>query len=144
MDGDDSYSALGIPKLVRFLQKENLDFISCNRLPFRDKKSMSSIRLLRIKILNLMIWLLYGFRIRDSLSGMWVFHKKALKNRIFKEGGWNFSLEIKLNAINSSKNNFAEFPIVYHDRLFDLSKQTIFKTGIEHFFFLLIKKLNPA
>lgn len=137
MDGDGSYPIKEVPQIIRELIRKNLDFISCNRLPFKEPKKMSVLRASGVRMLNNIIWLLFGYRIKDSLTGMWVF-----KNYIYKqlnpcEGGWDFSLEIKLKAISSNNIKFSEYHIPYNDRVLDLSKQKLFKTGFNHFLYLL-------
>lgn len=136
MDGDGSYPVKEISGIVNELLNKNLDFISCSRLPFKDPKKMSSVRAFGVKILNTLIWFLYGYKIKDSLSGMWVFKRYALDNLMLNQGGWNFSLEIKLKAILRPKTKFAEYPISYHDRIFDISKQNLIKTGLQHCLYL--------
>lgn len=136
MDGDDSYPVLAIRRLVETLDRDKLDFISCDRIPFRDKKEMSFVRTLGVKGLNLFFSLLFGYKIKDCLSGMWVFRREAVQNMNLFEGGWNFSLEIKLNAILSPRIRFAEKSIFYHDRKLDLSKQNLIKTGLQHLLFI--------
>jgi glycosyltransferase involved in cell wall biosynthesis len=140
MDGDGSYPTYEISKAVKYLLKNNLDFISCSRLPFKDPKKMSSIRSLGVKILNLMSFALFGYKIKDSLSGMWIFRKSVLEKIDLSEGDWNFSLEIKLKSIHFPEISFTEYPISYHDRIFDKSKQNLFKTGVIHAFYLLYLK----
>ncbi|MBI2049684.1 glycosyltransferase family 2 protein [Candidatus Roizmanbacteria bacterium] len=144
MDGDGSYPVREIAKIVNCLLKKDLDFISCNRLPFKKPKKMSFIRASGVKILNIFTLFLYGHRIKDSLSGMWVFRRYALDNLILTEGGWNLSLEIKLKVILQSKLKFAERQISYHDRIFDISKQNLFRTGIEHVLYLIRFRLSIA
>jgi len=140
MDGDGSYPTRNIAKIVNYLLKKNLDFISCNRLPFKDPQKMSSIRTLGVRILNLIVFVFFGYKIKDSLSGMWIFRKNVFKKIGLTQGDWNFSLEIKLKSINLPGLSFAEHPISYHDRIFDKSKQNLFKTGITHAFYLLYLK----
>lgn len=142
MDGDGSYPVKEIPLLVRSLIHKNLDIISCNRLPFKRPQDMSSIRALGVNILNLTTWALFGYRIKDSLTGMWVFKKYAYNSLDFSEGGWNFSLEFKLKAITNPKLRFAERHISYQDRVLDLSKQKLFRTGFQHLIYLFMFKLN--
>ncbi|MCL5970117.1 MAG: glycosyltransferase family 2 protein [Patescibacteria group bacterium] len=142
MDGDDSYPVKEVEKMVNYLLKKDLDFISCNRLPFKKPKKMSSIRAFGVKILNLLTWFLYGYKIKDSLSGMWVFKRYVLSDLNLTEGGWNLSLEIKLKAILSPVFRFAEHQISYQDRVFDLSKQNLFQTGLEHVLYLVMFKVN--
>ena len=140
MDGDGSYPVKEIPALIKYLLSEKLDFISCNRLPFKDPKKMSGVRAFGVRILNFITWSLFGYRIKDSLSGMWVFKRAAYDEIKPKEGGWNFSLEIKIKAINNPKFKFSERQISYHDRILDLSKQNLFRTGLEHVFYLFSLK----
>lgn len=143
MDGDGSYPVEEVSKLIKQLDLKKLDFISCSRIPFKNPRSMSPIRTIGVKLLNLFIFLLFGYKIRDCLSGMWVFRRNAINSLNLSEGGWNFSLEIKLNALKSSEVKFSELNISYHDRVFDCSKQNLFRTGLEHSFFLLRKRFLP-
>ena len=142
MDGDGSYPVREITNIVNYLLTKDLDFISCNRLPFKEPKRMSSIRTFGVKALNIFTWFIYGHKIKDSLSGMWVFKRHVLNNLNLLEGGWNLSLEIKLKAILQPNLKFAEHQISYQDRIFGLSKQNLFRTGIEHILFLIRLKLN--
>ena len=136
MDGDDSYPIKKIPYFVNILLKNKLDFISCNRLPFKKPRKMSAVRTFGVKILNITLWLLFGTRISDSLSGMWVFRKNVLDYISLNEGGWNFSLEIKIKTITNPSLRFAEYAIKYKDRVLNISKQNLLQTGIEHVLYL--------
>ena len=142
MDGDGSYPAKEIPLLVMHLLKNKLDFISCNRLPFEDPKKMSIVRSFGVRILNGLILILYGYKIKDSLSGMWVFKRYFYDDLQLTEGGWNFSLEIKLKTIADPRFKFSEKQISYHDRVFNSSKQNIFRTGTEHLIYLFGLRKN--
>jgi hypothetical protein len=102
---------------------------------------MSFVRALGVKILNLTIKLLYGYSIKDSLTGMWVLKRRVLDNSTFHEGGWNFSLEIKLKTIMNKSLRFAERQIFYQDRVLDLSKQNLVRTGLRHLLYLLKLRL---
>ena len=142
MDGDGSYPIKRVANAINYLLKNNYDLLSCNRLPFRNPKNMSSIRSLGVKILNTYAWFLFGYKIEDSLSGMWVFKKSSVKELGLSEGGWNMSLEIKLKTIVNNKLKFGEYKIPYHDRVFDVSKQSIYETGVEHMLYLTRFKTN--
>jgi glycosyltransferase involved in cell wall biosynthesis len=137
LDADGSYPLTSIPHLVEFLIKKNLDFLSCNRLPIRKRKHMSFIRILGVKILNLFIRLLFRYQIKDALTGMWIMKKNVLKKISLCEGGWNLSLEIKIKSILHPEIKFAERKIIYQDRIWGFSKQSLFKTGILHLLYLL-------
>lgn len=140
MDGDGSYPTDRIGKMVNLMEQRGWDFISCNRTSISDMRTRSPIRAFGVAMLNIIFYLLFGYRIKDCLSGMWVFKKATIYNFDLFEGGWNFSLEIKLNAITNSKIKFTEISIPYHDRIYDRSKQNIFKTGLQHLLFLFRAK----
>lgn len=142
LDGDGSYPVKEIPKIVKFLENNKFHFISCNRLPIVQLSKMSFLRMFGVHILNILFWVLYGYKIQDSLTGMWVFKREILPILNLNQGGWNFSLEIKLNAVTSKDINFSEYHIPYQDRIFDQSKQNLFKTGFEHFLFLFTNKFS--
>lgn len=142
MDGDGSYPINAIPYVVEKLNKHRLDFISCNRLPFQNGRTMSLVRMSGVLLFNAFIKVLFGYRINDALTGMWVFKKDILAYLTCKEGGWNFSLEIKLRALAHPKIRFAEYHIPYRDREFDSSKQSLLRTGVQHLVYLLRVKFE--
>ncbi len=142
MDADGSYPIHKIVEVVKYAQKNKLNFISCNRLPILNPKEMSVIRRFGVWVLNTTVRICYGYPIQDSLTGMWVFDKFAARNLHLFEGGWDFSLEIKLQAIHNKDISFTEYHIPYHDRIFDQSKQNLFKTGFDHFIYLLKKRVE--
>lgn len=142
LDGDDTYPASEIPKIIKFMEKNNFDFVSCNRLPLKHKKAISKIRQLGIKILNLEVLFLYGYPIKDILTGMWVVKRETVKKLDLKEGGWNLSPEVKLAAINHPEIKFAQYHIPHFCRNGNLSKQKIWKTGWEHLVYILKRRLT--
>lgn len=141
LDGDGSYPVRKIPKIVRYLLKKNLDFISCNRVCHDSIFKRSQVRSFGVLVLNIFIWLLYGYKIKDSLSGMWIFKKEITPKLLLFEGGWNFSEEIKLSAIINSGINFKEHPIPFHDRIFNQSKLQVFSAGFNYFIYLFKRRL---
>lgn len=142
LDGDRTYPSSKIPEIINFMEKNDLDFVSCNRLPLKNKKAISPTRRLGINILNWEIRLLYGYPISDALTGMWVMRKETAKKLALKEGGWDLSLEIKLEAISSPEINFAEYHIPHFIRDGNLSKQMIWKTGFGHFKYVLKRRFT--
>ena len=142
IDGDDTYPYDAIPKIVELMQEQNLDFVSCARLPLKSKNAISKVRQLGIKILNLEILFLYGKRVSDILSGMWVIRREILPKLNLEEGGWDFSPEIKLAALNHSQVSFAEYHIDHFERNGGASKQKIWVTGLKHFFYILRRRLT--
>lgn len=141
MDGDDTYPAEKIKEIVTYMEKNDLDFVSCNRLPFVNGKTISFTRRIGIKILNLEIAFLYGYFFNDILTGMWVMKKNIVSKLQVRSGDWNFSPEVKLAALYNKDIRFSEYHIPYYLRINGVSKLNLWKTGIEHFFFILKRKL---
>lgn len=142
MDGDDTYPVDKIREIVTYMERNSLDFVSCNRLPFANGKTISFMRRIGIKILNIWIALLYGYSFNDILTGMWVVRKEAINKLQVKSGDWNYSPEIKLSALYHKEIKFSEYHIPYFLRINGVSKLSMWKTGIEHFFFILKRKLT--
>ncbi|MEK7166722.1 MAG: glycosyltransferase family 2 protein [Patescibacteria group bacterium] len=142
MDGDDTYPLNAIKIVVRKMQSEHWNFISCNRLPLRNPKAISKTRQLGIKILNTEISLLYGYPIKDILTGMWVVQKEVVHELNLTEGDWNLSPEIKLAALANPRIRFTEYHIHHFEREYEPSKQQIFKTGFAHLAYIAKRRLT--
>lgn len=140
MDGDDTYPVEKIKEIVTYMEMNGLDFVSCNRLPFCNGKNITFLRRMGIKILNFEVALLYGYLFNDILTGMWVMRRKVVSKLQVRSGDWNFSPEIKLAALYSKDIRFSEYHIPYYLRINGISKLNIWRTGINHFFFILIRK----
>lgn len=135
-DGDATYPLGDIDKVVNYLLNNKLDFISCNRYPLQDGTKIPFKLRLGVNLLNWEIRLLYGFKINDALSGMWVFKKDARDELRLTMGEWNLSPQIKINAATNPRIKFREYPIIQHQRLGE-TKQNYFKTGFAHAIFIL-------
>ncbi len=146
MDGDDTYPIEKIEEIVIYMEKNGLNFVSCSRLPFANGKTITFLRRMGIKILNLEIAFLYGYYFNDILTGMWVMSKEVVNKLNVRSGDWNFSPEIKLAALYNRDIHFSEYHIPYYLRVNGVSKLNMWNTGIGHFFFILKRKLmvdNP-
>jgi len=139
MDGDDTYPLEEIKDVIKFMEKNSLDFVSCRRFPLKKKAVISKVRQFGVWLLNFETRVLYRYPIKDILSGMWVMNKNAKAKLNLREGGWNLSPEIKLNAILNKDIKFAEYHIDHHYRLDEKSKQKIFQTGFNHFVYIFAK-----
>ncbi len=142
MDGDGTYPLVEIKEVIKYMERENLDFVSCRRFPLRKKAVISKIRQFGVWILNTQVRRLYKYPIGDILSGMWVVRKSTAKTLNLKEGGWDFSPEIKLEAITNKEIKFGEYHIDHNYRLDEKSKQKIFQTGFNHFRYILKRWLS--
>lgn len=142
LDGDDTYPADSIKDIVAKMEKDNLDVVSCNRLPLKNKKAISKIRQFGIMILNIEVFLLYGRVIKDVLTGMWCVRKSAVSKLGLRMGDWNLSPEIKISAIVNKNIKFAEYHINHFERLHEPSKQAIWNTGLNHFLYILNRRFT--
>lgn len=142
-DGDATYPIEEIPKIVEFLKKNKLDFVSCSRFPLKNKNSMKKINYLGNIIITFLLNLLWKQKIKDGLSGMWVFKKSAFKKMRLVSNGWNLSEEIKIEAVSNPEIKFNEFHINYHQRE-GFSKLPKIKTGIDNILFLFRKKYRQT
>jgi glycosyltransferase involved in cell wall biosynthesis len=134
-DGDATYPIENLKKVINKMLREDLDFISCNRYPLQQGTKIPFMLRLGVGTLNWEVRLLYGAKINDILSGMWVFNKKAKKHLNLDMGEWNLSPQIKLNALLHPKINFSEYSIAQHQRLGE-SHQAHWKTGFSHLFWI--------
>ena len=142
MDGDGTYPLGEIKDVVDFMNKNSLDFVSCRRFPLKKKAAISKVRQFGVWILNNQVRFLYRYPMGDILSGMWVMSRKAANKLKLSEGGWNFSCEIKLEALVDKDVAFGEYHIDHHYRLGSESKQNIFQTGFNHLFYIFKRWLT--
>lgn len=116
IDGDNTYPATEIKRLVRILLEKDLDFISASRLGNGRPETMKKINYLGNVILTKIMKFLFSRSIEDSQSGMWVFKKQILQKIKPTSNGMAFSQEIKIEVLKN-KYKFAEVRIPYLERL---------------------------
>jgi len=138
MDGDDTYPVKKIKSIIKLMESKKYDVISCNRLPLKNAKAISPIRRLGINLLNAEVQWLFGYKIRDILTGMWVLRRDALPKINPTKGDWNLSIEMKLNAITNRAIRFSEYHINHFERKGNPSKQNLLKTGVTHSVFIVV------
>jgi glycosyltransferase involved in cell wall biosynthesis len=142
VDGDDTYPAYQIKEIVEKMESDKIDFMSCNRLPLNNPKAISKTRQLGILILNLEVLLLYGTRVKDILTGMWIMKKPVFYKLNLRMGDWNLSPEIKISAIFNKHVNFGEYHIDHFAREKEPSKQAIWNTGFNHLAYILKRRFT--
>lgn len=141
-DGDATYPIENLDKIVDHLLDSNLDFISCNRYPLQDGTKIPFKLKFGVWTLNTEAHVLYGVRIKDILSGMWVFKRDVRDHLNLTMGDWNLSPQIKINAATSPDIAFEEYSIAQHQRLGE-SHQNYFKTGFSHALWILKNRFVP-
>ena len=141
LDGDHSYPASIVPKLVEIMVKENMDFITTNRLAGLEPDAMHPIHRVGNWILSTAVRLLFSVRIVDSQSGVWAIRKKALQKILPKSDGMAFSQEIKIRAFKSCK--CLEIPIQYRKRIGNPKIRTMLD-GFKNLIHLVQLKLSTV
>lgn len=144
-DADGTYPIEEIAKIIQYMDTSKKDFIVCERYPvMADSKGIGFKQKLGIGLLNLEIMSLFGIKLNDSLSGMWVFRKDVRDKLKLSDdmGDWNLSPGIKINAALYLRDKFGRYHIKQHMRLGE-TKQDYFKTGFRHAKWILKHRLNP-
>ncbi len=140
LDADCTYPAEDIPGLVKILEDENLDFITTDRLSKMEKGVMSAKHRLGNWILKVTTNLLFGMRIKDSQSGMWVFKKSIIEKIQLISDGMPLSEEIKIEAWRKGLKA-KEVPIVYRMRKGEAKLQS-WQDGFKNLKFLFKKRFR--
>ncbi|MGI0130667.1 MAG: glycosyltransferase family 2 protein [Thermoplasmata archaeon] len=147
LDGDATYPAEEVPRLVRYLIDRSLDFITCDRLSGLDPKAMTREHRIGNRVLNLLMHLAYhryfraagGATITDSQSGMWVFRRSILDRIRLTQDGMPMSEELKLEVVLRGLR-FEELPVRYSER-WGAPKLSSWRDGRQNLQFLLTKRL---
>lgn len=138
-DADLTYPVEDIPKFVRMLQDENLDFITTNRFAYMDKDAMSFRNQIGNGVLNLATRLLFHLNLKDSQSGMWIFRKDILDRLVLKSDKMSFSEELKTEACHFAKCRWKEMPIQYKARVGKI-KLRGWRDGFQNLLYLVKKR----
>jgi dolichol-phosphate hexosyltransferase len=114
MDGDATYPAHAISYLLDTLFIDDLDFVSAARIPIQWTHDFNMIKRYFGNIaLSLTTGVLFGIRLRDSQSGMWVFRKSVLDEIDVLSDGMPFSEEFKIRAFRKRNVVAREVPVQF-------------------------------
>lgn len=145
-DGDATYPVEDVPRLVRMLLDDRLDFITGNRLETLDEKAMTREHRVGNWALNFVVRLAYhrylrsaGTELADSQSGMWVFRRSVLDAVHPTQDGMPFSEELKLDVLLNGLR-FREVPIKYAER-WGAPKLSTWRDGRRNLTFLIQKRI---
>ncbi len=138
-DADLTYPFCDLPKIIKKMEDENLDFITTDRLTNLQPGVMSRSHYFGNLILQLMTKILFKLPCKDSQSGMWIFKRSILSKLNIKSSGMPFSQELKIEAY---KNGFkcAEVPIAYRARIGEVKLSTL-KDGLGNMLHLMTKRI---
>ncbi len=141
LDADCTYPAEDIPRLLKVLVDENLDFISANRFGNMEEKAMSLKHRFGNWVLTTTTNILFRTKLKDSQSGMWVLRKETLKKLELRSDGMPFSEEIKIEAFR--KLGAKEIGISYKRRVGEV-KLSSWKDGRKNLGFLFKKRFGSG
>jgi len=143
-DADGTYPVDRIPAITEILLNDQLDFISCRRKPDDQARNLNNVmRFSGNFILSAMTILLYMRFIKDSQSGMWVFHREVLDSIHLTSGGMPFSEELKIEVWSNRDIRCREvnIPFSYSERLGD-AKLRMWRDGFRNLIFLFAKRVG--
>jgi dolichol-phosphate hexosyltransferase len=143
-DADGTYPVELLPMLVRRLVDGRYDFISARRVPDDQARNLNNIlRFSGNAVLTVCTVLLFFRILRDSQSGMWVFHRRVLEQVELTSRGMPFSEELKIEAWRAKGTRCCEVPIPfsYSSRL-GAPKLRLWRDGWRNLVFLFAKRFG--
>lgn len=149
-DGDATYPVEEIPRLVRRLLDEGVDFLTGNRLAYLDRRAMTMEHRIGNRVLNGFLGVAYhsyfrgvsGGTLVDSQSGFWVFRRSVLDRVSLTQDGMAFSEELKIEALLRGLK-VVEVPIRYGER-WGSPKLSSWRDGLGNLLFLFRKRMDVA
>lgn len=115
-DSDDQHSPCDFWKLMPFI--DDFDIVSGYKCPRSD----AAFRLFISKVMNMLIFFIFGCFLRDINSGFKMFKKKSLNALLENYEGLDFiSTELLIKAF-LMKFNVAEVPVLHFERKFGESR----------------------
>lgn len=141
LDGDTTYPAYDIPRVVKMLLDEDLDFITCDRLSTLKKEAMNKKHRFGNWLLAKTTNVLFLMRLKDSQSGMWVFRREILDKINVTSDGMPLSEEIKIECFKNPEIKAKEIPVEYRIRIGDIKLDT-WGDGIGNWKFLWKKRFR--
>ena len=129
-DGDDTYPADEVNKLIDTFDNFGADMVVGTRLVSFDKKAFRRMHKFGNKLISTIISKLFKRKINDVLSGYRVFSKTLVDNLYLRSDGFEIETEITLQTI--IKNfNIIEIPVPYKERPSgSVSKLNTYKDGM--------------
>ena len=140
MDGDYTYPAGHIHDLLRKAYEDKCDEVIGARVWGRS--NIPLINRIGNKLLTFMFNMLFGTKLKDVLSGMYL-----VKYDILREITWEmkgFSAEVEIAAHTASTGKICECPISYRKRIGEKKLKIIHGLSIGRDIIRLVWRYNPA
>lgn len=150
VDGDASYPVEEVPWLVLHLLEHRLDFVTCDRLTYLDRRAMTTEHRIGNRVLNFALRAFFHSALqeaparvlRDSQSGMWIFRREILDRLKLTQDGMAFSEELKIEVLLRGLR-FEEIPIHYAER-WGAPKLSSWRDGQRNLFYLIWKRFDVS
>ena len=143
-DADGTYPFDKVHEYIDLMLKEGLDFITTNRFAELKHGAMSFKHFIGNSILSFTLRLLYGVKVKDSQSGMWIIKKDALKKIKPLEkfdDGMPFSEELKIEMFSNKEIKAKEIDSCLYERK-GVAKLQSFKDGWRNLKFLFLNRVR--
>ncbi len=139
LDGDATYPAAAVMPLIRLLEVNEVDFISCDRMTLRNENNYTMLHFVGNSVLNLFIRVLFRYRMIDSQSGMWIFRSELYPKMRHLSNGMSFSQDLKIEAFRLGL--VVEVPIKYGVRVTKPKLRT-WRDGFKNLAHIFIKRVS--
>jgi glycosyltransferase involved in cell wall biosynthesis len=139
-DADMTYPFSILPKALKKLEQENIDFINTDRLTNLQKEVMEGSHVFGNWLLTVGTKILFGWPFKDSQSGMWIFKRPIWNHLDVRSSGMPFSQELKIEA-HARGFKCAEIPIDYRARAGEVKLNTV-SDGLGNITHLVRKRIQ--
>lgn len=144
VDGDNTYDAAAAPELVSVLLTRHLDMVNARRITDAAEAYRAGHRFGN-KLLSSMVYMIFGNRCRDVLSGYRVLSHRFVKSFPALSEGFEIETEITVHALEL-RMPLAEVDTAYKARLTgSVSKLRTYRDGLRicRNIFYLVKEERP-
>jgi len=112
VDGDDTYSAPDVGKLLRPIREGRAGMVVASRLKTHSSESFRAFHALGNWMFTTLFNLLFGARLSDMLSGYRALSRETVRSITILSGGFDVETELTIRAIDGGIT-VAEVPLPY-------------------------------
>lgn len=136
-DADGTYPLQELVSYIQLIEEKKVSFISIRRII--EKGAMSFMKRIGNLFLTALTDLLFGLKLKDSQSGMWIFKREVLDKVRLVSNGMPLSEELKIEAFKKVKSIEIDGP--YKKRI-GKDKLKVLKDGWNNTLFLIKKRIG--
>lgn len=142
VDGDDTYNASDVHKMIEPIVKGEVDITVASRLDNYHANSFRSMHILGNRLITFAVNNVFGSNLKDVLSGFRVFNKRFAKSIPITSGGFEVETEMTLQGLRKGFV-FKEIKSYYKERSEgSKSKLSTYKDGMRIFLKILSIFMN--